>query len=92
MLKIIISISGFCTQSVKSVLAEEIMTLKLQDVVCPDGQSQCPSGSTCCELSSGGYGCCPLPKAVCCSDGVHCCPNGYSCSGGKIFFHFVHNL
>ncbi|KAL5007632.1 hypothetical protein ScPMuIL_016438, partial [Solemya velum] len=48
-------------------------------VVCPDGQSQCPDGSTCCKLSSGQYGCCPLPKAECCSDGIHCCPNGYTC-------------
>ncbi|KAJ7353892.1 hypothetical protein OS493_031599 [Desmophyllum pertusum] len=48
-------------------------------VVCPDGQSQCPDGNTCCKLSSGQYGCCPLPNAVCCSDGVHCCPNGYTC-------------
>ena len=57
--------------------------LGLQSVVCPDGQSECPSGNTCCKLSSGNYGCCPLPKAVCCSDGVHCCPNGYTCSDGK---------
>jgi len=28
------------------------------DVPCPGGQS-CPDGSTCCQLSSGGYGCCP---------------------------------
>ena len=48
-------------------------------VVCPDGASTCPDGNTCCKLSSGQYGCCPLPQAVCCSDGVHCCPNGYTC-------------
>uniref|UniRef100_A0A1I8HNN8 Granulin n=1 Tax=Macrostomum lignano TaxID=282301 RepID=A0A1I8HNN8_9PLAT len=48
-------------------------------VVCPDGQSQCPDGSTCCKLQSGQYGCCPLEKATCCRDGVHCCPNGYKC-------------
>uniref|UniRef100_A0A7M5V9F9 Granulins domain-containing protein n=2 Tax=Clytia hemisphaerica TaxID=252671 RepID=A0A7M5V9F9_9CNID len=58
------------------------IAIKLKDVVCPDGQSECPSGNTCCKLSSGEYGCCPLPKATCCSDGVHCCPNGYSCDGG----------
>ena len=48
-------------------------------VVCPDGESECPDGNTCCKLSGDLYGCCPLPNAVCCSDGVHCCPNGYSC-------------
>ena len=49
------------------------------NVVCPDGQSECASGQTCCKLAKGGYGCCPKPDAVCCSDGKHCCPNGYTC-------------
>ena len=30
--------------------------------ICPDQKSECPSGTTCCELSSGGYGCCPYPQ------------------------------
>merc|ERR1711874_920470 len=35
---------------------------------------------TCCELQTGGYGCCPLgPDAVCCEDRVHCCPEGTEC-------------
>ena len=51
-------------------------------VVCPDGVSECPDGNTCCKLASGQYGCCPLPKAVCCSDQVHCCPTGYECQTG----------
>lgn len=52
---------------------------KVQDVVCPDGSS-CADDQTCCQLSSGDYGCCPDPQAVCCSDHVHCCPNGYKCN------------
>jgi hypothetical protein len=48
-------------------------------VTCPDQKSQCPSGTTCCELASGGYGCCPYPQATCCTDKQHCCPNGYTC-------------
>jgi len=70
---------------------------KLQDVQCPDGQSSCPDGTTCCQLASGGYGCCPYPNATCCTDKAHCCPNGYQCnlqkqqcvkssSSGKLFF------
>ncbi|GFN89781.1 granulin epithelin variant 1, partial [Plakobranchus ocellatus] len=51
------------------------------DITCPD-QSECPSGNTCCKNEQGGYGCCPLPNAVCCSDGVHCCPAGYTCDVG----------
>ena len=38
------------------------ITVELRDVVCPGGQSKCPDGNTCCKLSSGGYGCCPLPN------------------------------
>ncbi|XP_022079844.1 granulins-like isoform X3 [Acanthaster planci] len=53
--------------------------VELQSVVCPGGQYQCPDGNTCCKLSSGQWGCCPLPNAVCCSDGQHCCPHGYTC-------------
>ena len=47
-------------------------------VKCPDGSS-CPGNETCCELASGGYGCCGYEKAVCCSDGLHCCPHGTTC-------------
>ena len=74
---------GFCTKGSEVIKASpKTLAIKLEDVVCPDGQSECPSGNTCCKLSSGQYGCCHLPKATCCSDGVHCCPNGYSCAGG----------
>ena len=41
---------------------EKMPALRAQNVVCPDGQSQCRTGQTCCKLSSGQYGCCPLPK------------------------------
>lgn len=33
---------------------------------CPDGKSECPTGSTCCQMATGEYGCCPLPDATCC--------------------------
>ena len=35
---------------------------QVEMVKCPDGHSECPDGNTCCKLSSGQYGCCPLPK------------------------------
>ena len=70
--------SGECIKE-----AETIAMLKkqpaLRNVICPDGQSQCPDGNTCCKLSSGVWGCCPVPNAVCCTDGKHCCPSGYTC-------------
>ncbi|KAM9214958.1 LOW QUALITY PROTEIN: progranulin [Leptosomus discolor] len=51
----------------------------LRQVLCPDGRSACPNGSTCCQLPSAQYGCCPLQNAVCCGDGQHCCPQGTTC-------------
>ncbi|CAF1308822.1 unnamed protein product [Adineta steineri] len=53
--------------------------IQIGSVPCPDGQSSCPDGESCCLLSSGQYGCCPIPDAVCCSDHLHCCPTGYTC-------------
>ncbi|MBN3308823.1 GRN protein, partial [Amia calva] len=52
----------------------------VSSVTCPDGRSKCPDETTCCLLSNGSYGCCPLPNAECCSDFVHCCPKGYTCN------------
>ncbi|KAI1230199.1 GRN, partial [Lamprotornis superbus] len=56
-----------------------------RNVIC-DEETSCPDGSTCCRLSLGTWGCCPLekppllaPQAVCCPDHVHCCPQGYTC-------------
>nr|XP_046232541.1 granulin b isoform X2 [Scatophagus argus] len=54
------------------------------DVKCDD-KSSCASGTTCCKLPTGEWGCCPLVKAVCCSDSKRCCPAGHTCdltSGG----------
>lgn len=49
------------------------------EITCPDRRSKCPSGSTCCLLVSGRYGCCPVEGANCCADHLHCCPRGFSC-------------
>ncbi|EHB09254.1 Granulin [Heterocephalus glaber] len=50
-----------------------------RSVVCPDKRSQCPDSTTCCQLPSGEYGCCPMPSAICCSDHLHCCPQDTVC-------------
>ncbi|XP_041673046.1 granulin a [Cheilinus undulatus] len=64
-------------------MVEKVPTIPLQgarvgDVPCNDTQS-CPDGTTCCKKESGDWGCCPLPKAVCCEDHEHCCPEGTTC-------------
>lgn len=53
--------------------------MTVTDVKCDD-KSSCASGTTCCKLSTGEWGCCPLVKAVCCADQEHCCPQGYTCN------------
>ncbi|XP_018092920.1 uncharacterized protein LOC443608 isoform X1 [Xenopus laevis] len=45
-----------------------------------DESHSCPSGTTCCPGEGGGWSCCPLQEAVCCSDHQHCCPTGYTCN------------
>uniref|UniRef100_UPI00398EE6B9 granulin b isoform X2 n=1 Tax=Pristiophorus japonicus TaxID=55135 RepID=UPI00398EE6B9 len=51
---------------------------KMSDVHCDD-RTTCTTGNTCCRNGAGGWGCCPLPQAVCCEDHIHCCPAGYTC-------------
>ncbi|XP_036943926.1 granulin a [Acanthopagrus latus] len=45
-----------------------------------DGSTQCPDHTTCCQLATGEWGCCPMENAVCCPDKEHCCPHGYTCN------------
>lgn len=33
-------------------------------VLCSDGVSECPDGTTCCENPEGLWGCCPMPKVI----------------------------
>uniref|UniRef100_A0A671SCK2 Granulins domain-containing protein n=1 Tax=Sinocyclocheilus anshuiensis TaxID=1608454 RepID=A0A671SCK2_9TELE len=61
-----------------SVQSTPAPSLDLGTVEC-DEQSSCSADSTCCHLSTGEWGCCPLPEAVCCPDQEHCCPKGYRC-------------
>ncbi|XP_065507328.1 progranulin isoform X2 [Caloenas nicobarica] len=63
------------------ISAQPPLSPRARDVRCDD-ETSCPDGSTCCRLSSGAWGCCPLEEAVCCPDHVHCCPHGYTCDTG----------
>ena len=65
--------------SITAIVMKQPAIKAPQNIICPDGTSECASNNTCCASSSGGYGCCPLLNAACCSDGQHCCPIGYKC-------------
>ncbi|XP_067934409.1 uncharacterized protein K04H4.2-like isoform X2 [Watersipora subatra] len=78
--------TGECSRGLKSIPWMEkespiVKSTPVEDVPC-DATHYCPSGSTCCKLSGGQWGCCPVPNAVCCNDHVHCCPSGYTCQTG----------
>ncbi|CAJ1076382.1 LOW QUALITY PROTEIN: progranulin-like [Xyrichtys novacula] len=64
-----------CSLNSRSCIKKEHVTT----VLCGDGKQECPDGTTCCETSEGMWGCCLLPKAVCCADKLHCCPEGNTC-------------
>ncbi|XP_067332061.1 granulin a [Channa argus] len=64
-----------CSADSRSCIKKELVTT----VLCGDGVSECPDGTTCCETPEGKWGCCPMPKAVCCEDKLHCCPEGSTC-------------
>ncbi|MFT7809522.1 Granulins precursor-like [Arapaima gigas] len=68
-----------CVSSITQTPLARTSTAVLQDVLCPDQVSRCPDETTCCILNNGSYGCCPMPRAVCCSDHLHCCPEGTQC-------------
>ena len=56
----------------------------IQSITCPDGKSRCHDGETCCKKNNGGYGCCPVPEGVCCTDGIRiigCCSHADHCCG-----------
>ncbi|CAG5897261.1 unnamed protein product [Menidia menidia] len=52
-----------------------------------DGGNRCPEHTSCCRLSTGRWGCCPLQNAVCCPDKEHCCPQGYTCNLASMSCH-----
>ncbi len=78
-------LAGFAAAKPYGGTLQQLLGVSRPVIECPGGSAECPDGDTCCKLSSGQYGCCPLPSAVCCSDHLHCCPQGTTCdvSAGK---------
>lgn len=63
----------------KFMWPKTLKSVGLKTITCGDKQSECPDSSTCCQLSSGDWGCCPFSNASCCQDKEHCCPQGTKC-------------
>uniref|UniRef100_A0A665TPF0 Granulins domain-containing protein n=1 Tax=Echeneis naucrates TaxID=173247 RepID=A0A665TPF0_ECHNA len=64
-----------CSADSRSCIRKDLVST----ILCSDGVSECPDQSTCCENPDGTWGCCPIPKAVCCEDKLHCCPEESTC-------------
>lgn len=52
-------------------------TRDLTEETCPD-KNKCSTG-TCCQQTSGSWGCCKFENAVCCADKLSCCPEEFDC-------------
>eukprot|EP01012_Entosiphon_sulcatum_P011480 TRINITY_DN16991_c0_g1_i1.p1 TRINITY_DN16991_c0_g1~~TRINITY_DN16991_c0_g1_i1.p1 ORF type:complete len:468 (-),score=56.55 TRINITY_DN16991_c0_g1_i1:31-1434(-) len=76
--------AGWTGTNCASAYAPEVIstleTFEVETITCPDGLSACPDGSTCGQLSSGRWYCCPSAQAVLCHDFLHCCPHGTTCN------------
>lgn len=55
---------------------KQCVVKKIGPVVC-GGSSTCPQDTTCCQVPSGNWNCCPYPNATCCEDNIHCCPTDH---------------
>ncbi|XP_034046800.1 granulin a [Thalassophryne amazonica] len=64
-----------CSENSRSCIKKE----SASTVLCKDGVSECPIDTTCCQNPEGSWGCCPMPRAVCCADKMHCCREGTIC-------------
>uniref|UniRef100_A0A8C1VAI6 Granulin a n=1 Tax=Cyprinus carpio TaxID=7962 RepID=A0A8C1VAI6_CYPCA len=65
---------------VKPISSQNVTVTQVHSNVSCDDTKSCPDGNTCCKTQEGGWGCCPLPQAVCCDDFIHCCPHGTTCN------------
>ncbi|VDD82559.1 unnamed protein product [Mesocestoides corti] len=79
---------GFCVDALNDAPPEFLpwrskvpaQQFPIQGVRCDDGVTTCPDNTTCCQMPDSSYGCCFIPRAVCCSDHLHCCPEHHHCN------------
>uniref|UniRef100_A0A672KBM4 Granulins domain-containing protein n=1 Tax=Sinocyclocheilus grahami TaxID=75366 RepID=A0A672KBM4_SINGR len=50
--------------SLLKLTPEDSVCVFMWAVICPDEISTCLDDTTCCELDTGSYGCCPMPKVL----------------------------
>ena len=60
---------GQCIRGEHSIpLLQKLPAVQLEggvnNVPCPGGQVACPDQTTCCQMASGQYACCPEPKVM----------------------------
>jgi hypothetical protein len=67
------------------VAAVEVVS-RLENIVCPDRTSMCPTSDTCCPIGGGKDGCCPKTYGVCCPDHDHCCPEHHTCGSNGMCY------
>ena len=60
-------------QQQSRILVESKTSVSIENgtVFCPDRNTTCPNGSSCCKVPFR-YECHPIYNAACCSDGEHC--------------------
>ncbi|XP_076852791.1 granulin a [Brachyhypopomus gauderio] len=71
--------SGSCVKTIGLPMETLSHIQSLHNDIKCDSEFSCKDSETCCKISQTAWGCCPLPKAVCCSDMQHCCPEGFTC-------------
>ncbi len=42
--------------------ASPVSEVRVKNVPCPGEKQACPDGTTCCQMASGQYACCPAPS------------------------------
>ena len=60
--KVCLIISFQNIKLLQKISAIGLVKEKVEKVPCPGGQVECPDQTTCCQMASGQYACCPAPK------------------------------
>ncbi len=79
---VIILISVLCMMGCSAIFPMKNLS-SLQPnagLICPNSDTICLQGTTCCPTDCGSYYCCPHMGGVCCPDNRRCCHPGSKCN------------